>query len=146
MEMDMRYRFSALFVPADSYTNYFCIQCGNKLGETSGQLLSVSDIHDDSTRAFRFSFRCDGKWCRAWHEIRNLSLTSQKSRVEIVLADEKRSHYRTAYCPRCGNDIGYLSNDKLETDEKTYSNQIDPVCDNCQSPFIFWLKPKGATI
>lgn len=146
-ESDYRYRLVELVAPTEAYNDLFCFGCGWKLGEFSGVLIAISDIHDDTGVVSRFVQRCGGKWCRMWHEVRTLlqSPTVQLTSVEIILGDDKRQRYKPCRCPACGVEMGHLSGGVFEQGETMLESNgkgVEVSCQTCFAPYSVSLMPK----
>jgi len=143
---DQRYRLVELVAPSEAYNDLFCFGCGWEVGEFSGTLVAITDIHDDTGVVSRFVRRCEGKWCRMWHEVRTvLNAVPFTGRVEVILGDQTRQRYKHCRCPACGIELGYLSDGVFEQGDtflESNGKGVDVACTSCFAPFTVSLAAK----
>ncbi|MBA3755747.1 MAG: hypothetical protein H0X02_05740 [Nitrosomonas sp.] len=77
--VDRRYRLSIMLVAEKRprYWDFHCPKCGQKIGELSGIMISISDVSDLNAlpdyQPAPMNVECKGKFCRIWFEFITLS-------------------------------------------------------------------------
>lgn len=74
-DIDQRTRVSVFLVAAERprYFTFYCMRCGTKVCEVSGDIVYVSDVDDIGVNHRPTVVRCRGRFCRTFYQIDELS-------------------------------------------------------------------------
>lgn len=74
-DLDQRTRISVFLVSdgRPKYFTFYCMRCGTKVCELSGDIVYVSDVDNIGSNHLPHVVRCGGRYCRTFYQIDSLS-------------------------------------------------------------------------